>query len=285
MEPTKLRGFEWAGLKLAIEVPSGIDWNPALEGFAEADRHLTNPDVHVCVEWRRDPSPLLDATSYCHEGSLFEAVGRGSEHWVSVSDDGRLARFDATFQRVRVALSPSSPLFPLARPLDDLVLIHRALARGALALRATAAVRDGRALVILGDATPEPPSGGTSLWQGWLLIEPLADGIVVHPLPSTIRSGRFGSTCRRAWLDGLHVMDALMSDGTADTLDPELAAGEILRYAFAPLASASCTDRLVEAATDLARRVSILRLCGAGTSGFAWRAARATRSLAPPAGA
>ena len=288
MRRTELRGFEWAGLRLAIEVPRDVDWTLPLEGFRQVDCHAA-PDVHVSVEWRRDASPLPDGIPYCHEGSLFEASNRGSGHWVSVSDDGRLASFDSSFESVRVALPPVVPgepaLFPLERPLDDLVVIHRALATGALALRATAAVRDGRALVILGDATPEPPSRGTALWQGWLLIEPGADGIAVHPLPSTIRSAHFGSTCRQAWLEGLHVMDPMTREGTVDTLDSELAAGEILRYAFVPLVSPGGTDRLVEVATDLARRVPILRLRGVGSGSFTWRAAGSARSLVPPAGA
>ena len=80
-------------------------------------------------------------------------------------------------------------------------------------------------------------------------------------------------------------MDPMTYEGAVDTLDPEVAAGEILRYAFVPLASHSGTDRLMEVATDLARRVPTLRVCGAGTGGFTWRAAGSARSLAPPAGA
>jgi hypothetical protein len=282
MGRAELRGFEWAGLKLAIETPSDGGWTGVPEDFIEVGPHR-EPDVEVSVDWRGASRSLPDAIPYSHEGSLFEAACSGSQCWVSVSDDGRLARFDANSGRVHIVVPAASRAFPLARPLDDLILIHRALGSGALTVRGTAAVRDGRALLLLGDATPEPPPPRTELWQGWLIVEPVQDGVRVQPLPSTMRSGPFDSTCGRALLDGLHVVDPMTSEEGAGTLDPESAAGEILRYAFAPLA-ASGTDRLVEAAMDVARRTSILRLCGVG-SRFAWGTAGSLRPVVTQAGA
>jgi hypothetical protein len=232
---------------------------------------------------------LVPDCHYSHEGGDFQTGRVGNDYWIRVEGDGRIARFDRSLSWVRVGMTPEATragLFPLTRPLDDLVLIHRALANGAIAVRATAAVTEGRALVILGGGSTETPSGRTSLWQGWLLLQPGRDHVAVHPLPSTIRSGRFDAATRVARLDGLHVIDSISGDGYgASTLDPDLAAGEVLRYAFAPLASAESTDRLVGAATELAARVAIVRLGSAGSGGFAWRSARSARSLVPPAGA
>jgi hypothetical protein len=291
MGRTRLRGFEWAGLKVAIEVPPGVVWE-APEGLADSSCHPDDADVHVSVELMTESSGLAEVTpdcQYSHEDGVFHAGRVGDDHWIRVEGDGRIARFDRSLRWVRVGMTPAAAkagLFPLRRPLDDLVLIHRALANGAIAVRATAAVTDGSALVILGGGVSELPTARTSLWQGWLLLQPGADQVSVHPLPSTIRSGRFDTGTRVARLDGLHVIDSITGEEYgASTLDPDLAAGEVLRYAFAPLASAESTDHLVGAATELAARVPIVRLCSAGSSDFAWRSARTARSLVPPAGA
>ena len=70
--------------------------------------------------------------------------------------------------------------------------VDRALEQGAFALRGSAAVQNGEALVVLGDSGPARADGRSAVWQGWLLLQPSSDGIDVVPLPSTIRSGRTG---------------------------------------------------------------------------------------------
>ena len=287
MGRTRLRGFAWAGVKLAIEVPAEIEWRwPAC--LADQTCHPEDADVHVSLERLREPSPDCDVLRYAHQGKVFEAGRDGRDHVVRIARDGRVARFDPSFRWARVALPDAAirdGLFPLASPLDDLVLIHRVVAAGGLVVRAMAAVSRGRALVILGDAELAPPGESTGLWSGWLILRPRADGFDVHPLPSTTRTGGPGHA-PGARLEGLHVLDALAAeDSLSATLDPEVAAAELLRFAFAPLGSAQNVEPLVETATALARLVPVLRLGGLGRARFGWRAMRAVASLVPPAGA
>jgi hypothetical protein len=286
MGRTKLRGFEWAGLKLAVETPDGWTWDWP-EHLERRICHPESPDVYVSVRRLREHRVLKDADPYSHEGSLFEAGRCGGDHCLVVIGDRRFARFDRDFRWCDVWLPPSAirnRVFPLARPLDDLVVIHRALVRGALAVRATAAIRRGRALVVLGDSRLADPKPGTVMWEGWLLLEPHRDGTRVYPLPSTLQTG---TTPRAgALLEGLHVIDSVANDDPlTGVLDPEIAAGEILRFAFAPLAGSDSTDRLLGAATRLAAGVSLVRLGAASGQRFSWRRARSPLALVPPAGA
>ena len=286
MGRTKLRGFEWAGLRLALEAPAGWIWDwPA--GLSQRICHSEDPDVYVSVHPLREHRPLAHVRPYCHEGSLFQAGRSDGDDYLVVNEDRRLARFDGDIRHCDVWLPPSairSRVFPLAHPLDDLIVIHRALARGALTVRATAAVRRGRALVVLGDSRLADPKPGTAMWEGWLLLEPRNDGTRVHPLPSTRQTG---PTARAgALLEGLHVVDAGANDDSlTQTLVAELAAGEILRFAFAPLAGSNRTHRLLTTATRLAETVSMVRLGATSGQRFGWRTARSPLSLVPPAGA
>lgn len=286
MGTTKLRGFEWAGLRLALEAPAEWVWDwPA--AFAQRICHPEDPDVYVSVHPLREYRSLEHVRSYSHEGSLFETGSIDGEDHLVVTEDRRLARFDSEIRRCDVWLPPSairSRVFPLASPLDDLILIHRALVRGALTVRATAAVRQGRALVVLGDSCLADPKPGTAMWEGWLLLEARGDGIWVQPLPSTRQTG---PTVRAgALLEGLHVVDSDANDDSLTrTLGSELAAGEILRFAFAPLAGSNSSDRLLTTVTGLAERVSMVRLGATSGRRFGWRTARSPNSLVTPAGA
>lgn len=287
-----LRGYEWAGLRLAVEVPEGVDadrdWRLP-PGFApDADPE----DAAVRVRLHEGDESLharlaTGGTVYFHEGDVFEAGRVGDQHWIRTADDGRIAWADPGFGLIEVArVTPLSGRgFPLARPLDDLVLIHRALLQGAFALRATAAVRGGRALVLLGDAGHPPACRETAVWQGWLLLQPGRAGIRVAPLPSTRRAG---PACKRpvASLAGLHVLDPMtVARDAVRVLDPDLAAAELLRYAFAPITSPDPGERLVGAATRVASRIPVVQVAAAGRSPFGWRSSAGVSRSGLPAGA
>lgn len=279
-------GFEWGGLRLVLEAPEQwhFDWPAHLDRAICAPE---DPDVHVVVHQLREEPLLKQALVYSHEGCLFEAGRSGREDYLLVDAGRRLARFDRDGSRCDVWLPPSAlreGVFPLARPLDDLVILHGALARGALAVRATAAVRDGRALVVLGESSLADPQPDTLMWEGWLLIEDSGDAPRVHPLPSTLRSGP--GPLAGAVLEGLHVADSgPIEDGLPGSLGSEAAAGQLLRFAFAPLAGWNCTERMLVAATRVAERVPMLHLGSTSGRRFGWRRARAPMSLVPPAGA
>jgi len=232
------------------------------------------------------PAGVADGLCYFHEGGVFE-VGRSGGDPLIACADGRLARFDRGFQWGAVTAPAScarAGLCPLARPLDDLVVIHRSFATGALAVRATASVRDGQALALLGDTGLHDAGRDATTWAGWLLLEPEMDSIRISPLPSTRISGAVSPA--RARLAGLHLVDSLAPGAApAATLDAQTGAAEILRFAFAPLIEAVPPDRMVEMATLLAERMTLVRLSGAGRSRFGWRRGPSPLSLAPPAGA
>lgn len=289
----ELRGYDWAGLKLAVEVPDGVDadrhWRlpagfvPDGDGQGAAVRvrlHEADEALHARLS--------SEGTVYFHEGDVFEAGRVGSRHWIRTAEDGRVAWADEGFQWIEIArLRPHAEAdFPLARPLDDLVLIHRALLQGAFALRATAAVRGGRALVLLGDAGRPLACDRTAVWQGWLLLLPARDGVRVAPLPSTRRSGGAPARLSVARLSGLHVLDPMtVARDAVRVLDPDLAAAELLRYAFAPITSPDASDQLVGIATRVACRVPVVQIATAGGSAFGWRAASGVARAGLPAGA
>ena len=282
----ELHGFEWGGLRLAVEAPAqwNFNWPRHLSQAACAPE---DPDVHVAVHTLREDPLLKQALAYSHEGCLFEAGRCGREDYLLVDADRRLARFDGSGLRCDVWLPRSAirdGVFPLAQPLDDLVVIQGALARGGLAVRATAAVRGGRALVVLGESSLADPQPDTLMWEGWLLLQADGDATRVYPLPSTFRSG--AGPHAGALLEGLHVADSGPSDDELpSSLGPEAAAGQILRFAFAPLAGWNSAERMLVAATRVAERVPMIRLGTVGGRRFGWKRARPPMSLVPPAGA
>ena len=289
MRGVALRGFDWAGMKLRIEVPDGIDpvtdWDLP-EGLVPVEDDGFREDVRVSFT-EADPSAIRDGTTWFHEGEVFEAGRIGADHWLRRAEDGRVALADPRFRFVHVAVPASTRAagFPLAHPLDDLVLIHRALQQGAFALRATAAVRDGEALVVLGDTRADCAARDTSLWRGWLLLQPGRRGIRVAPLPSTLRSTRHGQSCRMARLVGLHVIEPIGGGDAVRVLDRDCAAGELLRYAFSSIGSPDDADALVERAVRIARRVPVVQLQAPGCDRFAWQAHAPSLRAVLPAGA
>ena len=284
MVGTRLRAFEWAGCRVAIEHGPAWDWRWP-EGFGGHVSAPDSPDVHVSLAASDSPVRVEEGLSYVHEGALIE-VGRAGGDPLIACSDGRLARFDRSFRFASVTAPTSLArrgTFPLARPLDDLIVIHRSLAAGALAIWGSASVRDGRALTILGDHAVHEPARDSSTWSGWLVIEPDVGGVRVAPLPSTRVSG--APSPSSAQLIGLHLLDAMGGDPSpATTLDAEAGAAEILRFAFAPLASAVPPESVIGMAAELAERVTIVRLAGAGP-GFSWQRSRSPLGFAPPAGA
>jgi len=290
MRRAVLRGFDWAGMKLSVEVPEGIDperdW-VLPDGLVPLPDTDFEADLQIGFDGRSD-SPLAgEGDTWFHEGDVFESGRLGSSHWLRRPEDGRVALADASFRFVNVCV-PSEACdagFPLAHPLDDLILIHRALQQGAFALRATAVIEEGKALVVMGDAQYEQAARSAACWKGWLLLRSTRTGIRVAPLPSTLRSGRVGQNGRTAELSGLHVIDPMSCEGdVVRVLDADSAAAELLRYAFSPIASDE-GERLVETATALASRVPVVQLMSAGCDRFAWQSESSMLRAVLPAGA
>jgi hypothetical protein len=288
MQRGEICAFDWAGITLGIEVPEGIDpvrdWNLP-EGMTPLASAPAVEDVRISVGLDAPPAIPGRGTTWFHEGDVFEAGGVGADHWIRLGD-GRFASADATFRWVHVSAPPTcSRDFPLAQPLDDLILIHRALDQGAFALRGTAAVRGEEALVILGGPASGLEPGGAALWQGWLLLQPEASGVRVVPLPSTTRAGQAGRAPRRVMLRGLHVLEAATScEDAVCVLDPDSAAAELLRYAFAPIAAVD-PDALVENATRIARQARVLQLRAPSGERFCWQSGPVRARALLPAGA
>jgi hypothetical protein len=272
VELTETRGMELGGVKISVEVPSWFAWRPSGDlghvvcSPRDAELHV---GVRPLVERPRVESPI----AYPYAGGTLE-VGRSGEDWVlSVRNDycyERVARFDSSFTQGEVMVSRESieqRACPISRPLDSGIAAHRAVLNGSLVVWGSAAVRDGRAILFLGDERPSAPRG--TLARGWIVLRPEAFGSV---RVSSLTFAPGSRTVRDAALHAIHVSESMFDCGPVpDCLDEESAAGELLRYAFAPAGGARVAEPILETASALARCVPVVRLGLASARRFAWR--------------
>ncbi len=302
MGRTRLRGIELAGVRLAIEVSSSLDWRwPENELAALACSPLA-PDMYVGVRVGRGEAPDWDPISYAFADGSFD-VGRVGDDWLVVTHGRRrrcerVARFDADLRVGEVIIAPelaAARSFPLEQPLLDILLLHRVIRDGGLLVAGTPVIRDGRALVFLGaDAPPDSPGRGRVAWQEArpprppsilgerLVLRPLNDAIRVHGLPGGEDALGGGLS---APLEAIHVVERSQTIH-AQRLAHESAVGELLQYVFAPVHDPDCTARLIEVASDIAARVPVLKLARPEQKRalpFAWGQRQAALALASPA--
>jgi hypothetical protein len=279
MGRTKLRGIELAGVRIAIEAPSWCDWSwPA--SLRERGCLASSPDVYLALRFAETP-PVSAGASESESSAGVRELSRSAQGCVVAVDTGgpdqRLARFEAGFHYGEIEMSARSlarALCPIAHPLGEWIVAQRTLCEGGLVVWGSAATRGRRALVFLGDHAPRDLGSEGRVAAGWLVLRPAADGVRVVALGP-------GSGTGVAWVQGVHVADSMFSDGCAPAvLDSEAAAAELLRYTFSPLAAAEGADRSLEAASSLARRVSVIRTgLAAGARRFAWQRGRAEAAL------
>jgi hypothetical protein len=164
---------------------------------------------------------------------------------------------------------------PIAYPLGEWIIAQRAARSGGLVVWGTVSVRRGRGLVFLGDHAPRDlPSGCRA---GWLVLQPHSEGIRVCALASV--TGRDRQICA-AWVHGIHVADSIVTDGLAPAvLEAEDATAELLRYSFSAVQDVEGADRVFEAASRLAGRISVIRTGATGGARFSWQRGRSASAL------
>lgn len=292
MGRTKLRGIELAGVRIAIEAPSWCDWSWP-DAMRACECLAADPDVYLSLRRGEATFPNVASTGFeptpCRptackpRGGVCE-VARSGDGWVIAAHGGelgpRLARFDAELRYGEIEMSPRSVAhrsFPIAYPLGGWIVALRAVRSGGLVIWGSVAVRRGRGLVFLGDHAPLDLASGCRGSGGWLVLQPHCEGVRVCALESV--TGR-DEPLAAAWVEGVHTVDSILSDGCAPAvLDAEGAAAELLRYSFSPTPDADDADQATEAAGRLAGRISVIRTGVAGAGRFAWQRGRTGTAL------
>jgi hypothetical protein len=303
MGRSKIRGIEMAGVKLAIEVPSNLDWQWPDERTRSLACPPIDPDIHIGVQVARPRRPLGDTFRYQTRGLRFE-IGWEGENWAVAiyGDDGcqRTARFDADFRHGEVVVSPefaASNPYPLAHPLDELIMLHRLMREGCLIVDGSVSIRDRQALLFIEGADPSSvaPSellGATSNSRscGQVVLRPVLERVVgdetriwVHPAPWRMDCPDSGMG--RVPLASIHI---LSSDGgpAVEPMKQQTAANEILQHVFAPVHDPDTADRLLEIIEQVVRRVQVFRMRKPTMKReicFDWDRPQAVVGFAPPA--
>jgi hypothetical protein len=272
MGRTKLRGLEMAGIRIAIEIPSTLPWKLD-SNLAAFESSPMDPDVHIGVHVAQPRLPVAETFFYESGGSHFE-IGREASDWVVAvyGPEGRCertARFDASFSRGEVTVSPdcaAQAQCPLSSPLDEILLLHRAVADGCLVLRGSLSILDGRAMVFLSQQGGEMEAPGGPGLMGvaqHLILRPDTgadserDRIWVHATP--------WSTCKgagphaRAPLESIHVVEA-GGKRPVEKLSLSSSIGAVLQHAFAPIHNPSAAEQLFEVVEWVSRRTRVHRL-------------------------
>lgn len=280
MGRTKIRGIELAGIRIAVEAPSWLDWTwpHALQAHTCL---VSEPDVYISVRLgaAAPAPPLVVAEPECvvaepERCEDVSEVDRCGDDWVIALQRGqpleRVARFDPDFGFGEIVLSPAwavRRMCPIARPLEEWIVAQRALRSGGLVVWGSTAVRGNEALVFLGDQAPAD-SGSRESSGGWLVLRSCEEGFRVWALPSP---GRDDRAVGEPWVRGIHVADSMFSDGvTPNSLDADSGAAELLRFAYSPAYGCDGADRMLETASKLSQRISVIRT-GITRRRFAWQ--------------
>ena len=307
MARTRLRGIQLAGSRIAVEVPSHLDWNWPHERYAAFTGSPEGAAVHVGVRVGKPSQAPPAGFVYESPTHRFEVAERADGWVVSIhSRQGleRVAVFDNDFTQGEVTLLPEAAargVAPLAHPLDELVALHRIVRRGGLVVRGSAVIRDDRALVFLGSATPPSEESGVSSdtrseaeLNGWrrpgsqqlqgdrIVLLPEVDGVRV--VGSPWHHNEELSRPFNVRLDALHVIQPSRAV-FADRLDRDDSVSELLSHSFAPIHDERCAERLFDAAADTVGHVPVLRLGlpeEKRVVPFTWGRSDAALAFAPP---
>lgn len=303
MGRTRLKGIELAGIRVAVEVPSGAPWDGPDDAFAPTACSPHEPDVYLGVRIAEPHFPTGDSIVYTSRGRTFEVARRADDWWIAVHGRERcerVVRFDTSVNQGEITVHPraaSRISHPLSHPFDELLTVHAISRAGGVVIRGTAVLRDDRALVFSGrqaGGTNDPLiANGGSAESGWrpvatsdigtcVVLRFDSAGVVLHGMPSVSSSA--GEAPLRARLDAIHLIEPATAVYT-QTLDPDEAAEEILDHVFAPLHDPESTSRMAENALKLAASVPVLRL-GLPEEDrvvpFTWGRRRAALAFAPP---
>jgi hypothetical protein len=298
MGRTKLRAIELAGIRIAIEVPSTLPWNWLDTGLDAFETSPLNPDVHIGTRVAHPLLPTGETYFYESGGFQFE-IGREGCDWVVAiyGADGvceRTARFDDSFSQGEVTVSPecaAQARCPLSSPLDEILLLHRAVADGCLVLRGSLSVHDGSAMVFLSQTEKETDRPGAPSLGGatqHLVLRPQTgdkegDRIWVHTTPWGAGKGAKANT--PASLESIHVVE-IGANRPVEKLSLSNSIGAILEHAFAPIHNPLAAEQLFEVAEWISRRTRVNRLGRPEMKrivSFTWERSPQTFGLAAPA--
>jgi hypothetical protein len=305
MGRSKLRGIEMAGVKLAIEVPSNLKW----QWPDEQTRSLACPpidsDVQIGVRVARPRRAFGDTFQYESRGLRFE-IGWEGENWVVsiFGDEGcqRTARFDADFRNGEIVVSPEfaeSQAYPLAHPLDELILLHRLMREGCLIVNGSVTVQDRQA-VLLVDATDTQgaTSDNRSSILGFAPTTRDCGQVVLRPVlereslgdtrvwvyPACWRSDCLDPGMGRLPLAGIHILSSTC-ERPIEWLTQQEAENEILQHVFAPVHDPDAAGRLLELVEQVVRRTRVSRMRKVRVKralSFDWDRPRAVAGFAAP---
>jgi hypothetical protein len=258
---------------VAVEVPSNFDWALSGAGLGMPTCRPTDAEVQIGVTVGSVEFPSCESVTYSSGDRTFEVGEAGGDWWVAVHGwerFERVARFNSDFSQGEVFVTCSlaaSRLFPLAHPLDELVMLHRVTRTGGLVLSGLAAERDAGALLVLGS---EPNMNCMPRDRRWrrltarlggrdLAVVGFDEGRAhVYGTAFSDVAGAGPVTCSKP-LDTIHVVQSADFAG-ADRLDCDAGASELLSHALAPVHDPDCAERLLMAAARLAEQVAVLRL-------------------------
>jgi hypothetical protein len=230
---TKLRGITVAGLRIAIEAPPSLPWHWPEGAVARFASSAVDADVHVGVRVGEVETQPGEAVCQDSDGGTVEMTRDGRDFVIASHIRGvlqRVARFDDGFRWGEVVIGPESSYarscgYPLAHPLDELILRHRIVREGGLMLRACGVLREGHALLFAGPSG----AGKTTISQ---LMRTHADALVLSDDRVVLRRDGGGT---RVFATPWH------GDGKLDsTLSARLCAIHVIRHAPEVLAEPLC---------------------------------------------
>jgi len=299
MARTRLKGVRLAGFQVAIEVPPQLSWQWPTATLASLACSPTSPDLYIGVRVGEIAVPTWDPIAYSFDGGGFEIGRIGSDWGALVTGRGgrkeRFARVDSGFREAEICVSPelaAQSVYPLAEPLDDLLLLHRIVRAGGLVVEGSAILSEGGALAFLGaDCAPHDRIGArarpadrahASISGGRIVLRPGPDGIRLYSAPWTRGTDRMAVESAR--LEAIHVVTRSRSV-FAERLRVESACAELLHHVYAPVHDPESALPLMEIARSVVARVPLLKLGlpeERRVIPFGWGQREAALAFAPP---
>lgn len=305
MGRSKLRGIEMAGVTLAIEVPSNLAWQWPDERTRSLACAPVDPDVHIGVRVARPRRPLGDTFRYESRGLRFE-IGWEGENWVVAiyGADGcqRTARFDADFRYGEIVVLPeyaATDPYPLAHPLDELIMLHRLMREGCLIVNGTVSIQDRQARLFIDAGNAGMGSNAIqsafmgaapdSRCCGQVVLRPVLERDAISDTRVWVHQASWRIDCPdpgmgRVPLEAIHIL-ASAEDARGESLTQDAAANDILQHVFAPFHDPDAAERLFEIIERVVRRTKIFRMRKPSMKrevSFNWDGAQAAAGFAPP---
>lgn len=263
--------MEIAGLRVGIEVPSGLSWEwPDSHVAFGCPSEEIDLNVGVRVATIAELAFPLDEPFVYEVGAEVLEIGRRCTDWVlRVSRRGvveREAVFDSTMSKGEVVISPALARrggYPLAGALEQVLITHRLSRVGGLVLQGTAVGRSRKALVFLGTQPEQVAALGNRpspelqpIASESLVLRAAVRGVRAFALPWDSR-GR--DDRRSAPVEAVHVMFAAPR-ACSERIGGENAVDRIAQHLVAPLHDPYGADRTLRHAAQICERIPVLRL-------------------------